>query len=62
MKNGKFADTVQSIQQYILKININLEELNVNQVDSEMNTLLNTCLVFGFIKLKEYKNARSLSR
>jgi len=27
-----------------------------------MNTLLNTCLVFGFIKLKEHKNARSLSR
>lgn len=27
-----------------------------------MNILLNECLIFGFIKLKEFKNARSLAK
>lgn len=58
IKNGKFADMASSIQLYITKINISNEEFNSNQIDSQMNTLLNTCLVFGFLKLKEYKNAR----
>lgn len=35
---------------------------SVNLMDSEMNLLLNECLIFGFLKLKEYKNARSLAK
>ena len=65
LQRGKFAETVSSVQQYILKLNEAQARSNqqvVNIVDSEMNLLLNECLIFGFLKLKEYKNARSLAR
>ena len=51
--NGKFAEMVTIVQQYILSL---------DEEKSDMNMLLNICLIFGFIKLKEYKNARSLSK
>lgn len=51
--SGKFAEMVSTVQHYILAL---------NDEESEMNMFLNICLIFGFIKLKEYKNARSLSK
>ena len=53
MLNGKFAEMVSSVQQYILAL---------DEEESDMNMLLNICLIFGFIKLKEFKNARQLSK
>ena len=61
-RNGKFSEAAAEIQMYTLKLDVDQNTNNITLVDSEMVTLLIELLVFGFLKLKEYKNARQLSQ
>lgn len=64
-REGKFNQSVAVIQEHLLKFNSMLEgdqkSLQMNVVDSEMNMLLNELLIFNYIKLKEFQNARSMA-
>lgn len=64
-REGKLNQSVAVIQEYLLKFNSMLEgdqkSVQMNIVDSEMNMLLNELLIFNYIKLKEFQNARSMA-
>lgn len=63
---GKFNQSVAVIQDHLLKVNSKLENekksAKMNVVDSEMNLFLNQLLIFNYIKLKEFNNARSMAQ
>lgn len=58
---GKFTEATATIQKLIMRI----DEADISEpqqdITQDLNLLLNQLLIFGFIKLKEYHNARSMS-
>jgi len=61
LRNGKFNECTNSIQQFIIQMDGLLNGKTPSMLDEAMNTLLNEIMVLCFIKLKEFKNARALS-
>lgn len=63
MREGQFRKVVLGVQDFILRMNVDLEKIKKGRsLDSEVNLLLSEVLVFAFFKLKEFKNARSLAQ